>query len=230
MRALRGEQYFYDPAAGVNVSQTTEALDAAETDSGSVASARKSPRGSGRRQADRLSATDWINMAMSLLAREGVAAVRVQRLCDELQVTKGSFYWHFTSINELIAAVATTWCEVTRSVVEGLAALEELPAAQRLQEMAERLLSDEAAMVERALRDVARADERVNAVMAEMDLQILASVERALLDHGLDAESARVRAGILVYAGIGFAHGGSALPRPTREDVSAVLGLLTRLD
>ena len=41
--------------------------------------------------AKRLSQRDWLERAMSVLAREGGARVTIDRLCQELGVTKGSF-------------------------------------------------------------------------------------------------------------------------------------------
>jgi len=53
------------------------------------------PRGSGRR----LSVDDWIQAGFSILAEGDPAALRVERLCERLRVTKGSFYWHFSVLH-----------------------------------------------------------------------------------------------------------------------------------
>src|SRR3546814_18257468 len=45
----------------------------------------------------RLSAEDWAQAALDLIAEHGVAAVAVEPLARRLGVTKGSFYWHFPS-------------------------------------------------------------------------------------------------------------------------------------
>ena len=52
------------------------------------------PRGAGRR----LTADDWIEAGFAVLADRGPNALRVDTLCDRLNVTKGSFYWHFTDM------------------------------------------------------------------------------------------------------------------------------------
>ena len=41
---------------------------------------------------ERLSAQHWLDAALDVLANEGVAAVRVERLAERLGVSKGSFY------------------------------------------------------------------------------------------------------------------------------------------
>ena len=55
------------------------------------------PGGSGRR----LSADDWIQAGFALLAEGGPNALRLDRLCERLEVTKGSFYWHFADMRGL---------------------------------------------------------------------------------------------------------------------------------
>jgi AcrR family transcriptional regulator len=44
----------------------------------------------------RLSVDDWIRGGFAILAEEGIKALKIERLCRRLGVTKGSFYWHFT--------------------------------------------------------------------------------------------------------------------------------------
>ena len=55
------------------------------------------PRGAGRR----LAVDDWIQAGFALLADGGPNALRIDRLCERLGVTKGSFYWHFTDLRGL---------------------------------------------------------------------------------------------------------------------------------
>lgn len=58
---------------------------------------------------NRLSAADWEQAALAVLADSGVAAVAVEPLARRLGVTKGSFYWHFTSREALIHAALQRW-------------------------------------------------------------------------------------------------------------------------
>ena len=48
-----------------------------------------------KRSASRVSVDDWIQAGYAILAEEGIKALKVDRLCERLGVTKGSFYWHF---------------------------------------------------------------------------------------------------------------------------------------
>ena len=51
----------------------------------------------------------WEAAALDALERGGLAAVAVEPLARALGVTKGSFYWHFGSRQELIAATVARW-------------------------------------------------------------------------------------------------------------------------
>jgi AcrR family transcriptional regulator len=56
-----------------------------------------------------LTADDWTAAALEALAAGGLAAVAVEPLAKRLGATKGSFYWHFTDRNALIAATLARW-------------------------------------------------------------------------------------------------------------------------
>ena len=174
-----------------------------------------------------MSADDWAARSLDLLKAEGLGAVQINRLCAELKVTRGSFYWHFADLDELKEAVAARWCAETRAALEGLTALHHLPPRERLRLMTLRLIDDTAWGVERALRDWARSDADVADVIAESDLFVFSMVEGALLELGLPPADARPAAGVLVYAGIGFAGGQSPLPKPTHDEVDRLLDLIT---
>jgi AcrR family transcriptional regulator len=66
-----------------------------------------------------LSAQDWTDAALRALADGGVAAVRVDVLARGLDVTRGSFYWHFADRDALLRAALEQWERtVTAQVIE----------------------------------------------------------------------------------------------------------------
>ena len=67
----------------------------------------------------RLSAEDWAQAALDLIAELGVAAVAVEPLARRLGVTKGSFYWHFPSRDALLVAALERWEKVEQETVFG---------------------------------------------------------------------------------------------------------------
>jgi AcrR family transcriptional regulator len=57
----------------------------------------------------RLSRDDWIAAALDAIADGGLSAVAVEPLAAGLGVTKGSFYAHFATRDELIEATLESW-------------------------------------------------------------------------------------------------------------------------
>ena len=70
-------------------------------------------------RAGRLSAEDWAQAALDMIAEQGVAAVAVEPLARRLGVTKGSFYWHFPSRDALLQAALERWEVVEQETVFG---------------------------------------------------------------------------------------------------------------
>jgi AcrR family transcriptional regulator len=58
-----------------------------------------------------LSAEDWEKEALELIAEQGVQAVAVEPLARRMGITKGSFYWHFTSREALLEQALHRWEE-----------------------------------------------------------------------------------------------------------------------
>lgn len=175
----------------------------------------------------RLSLDDWTSRALDLLISEGVGALKVARLCRELGVTKGSFYWHFTDLEALKKAVADRWCDQTRATLDQTSAMADVPPLERIRMMAAGLLEDRSWSVERTLREWARTDPQVAETIADSERHVFALVEDALHELGHSDRDARLRAGLLVYAGIGFAHGQQSLPRPTMADLDDLVDFLS---
>src|SRR5438552_6826315 len=59
----------------------------------------------------RLDAEAWIAAAFDALAAGGIDAVRVEPLAKALDITKGSFYWHFADRRALHDAMLAAWAE-----------------------------------------------------------------------------------------------------------------------
>ncbi len=56
-----------------------------------------------------LSASDWENEALRVIAEKGIAAVAVEPLARRMGITKGSFYWHFSSRESLLEQSLVSW-------------------------------------------------------------------------------------------------------------------------
>jgi AcrR family transcriptional regulator len=60
-------------------------------------------------ESSRLTRDDWLDAAFHAVVEGGFDAVRVLVLAEQLGVTRGSFYWHFSDHAELISALLSRW-------------------------------------------------------------------------------------------------------------------------
>jgi AcrR family transcriptional regulator len=80
-----------------------------------------------------LTASDWAEAALQLIAEQGLRALTVSTLASRLGVTKGSFYWHFDGRSDLLAAALARWEE--RTTTEAISALNAVTDAKRRLEL-----------------------------------------------------------------------------------------------
>ena len=59
----------------------------------------------------KLSADDWEREALILIAEKGVQGLAVEPLARRMGITKGSFYWHFSSRDALLEQTLARWEE-----------------------------------------------------------------------------------------------------------------------
>ena len=57
----------------------------------------------------RKSRQDWVDAGMELLRKEGQQSLTIERLTQQLQVTKGSFYHHFGNLANYQQALLQWW-------------------------------------------------------------------------------------------------------------------------
>lgn len=154
----------------------------------------------------RLTVDDWVQAGFAILAEEGITALKIDRLCSRLAVTKGSFYWHFTDIAGYRATLIEAWGELRDDDRRHFADMARTPPPERLSQMMSSLLSARHWTLERAMREWARTDDAVAASVRAADKRVLDAVRQAFVDHGFDSEDADLRADATFAAGIGFLH------------------------
>jgi AcrR family transcriptional regulator len=146
----------------------------------------------------RLTRRDWIAVAIRKLAQDSVAALRIDELADELGVTKGSFYWHFRSREDLLDAVLESWRSLMVTRVKELIGPASTAPAERLRNLLRIALASHpdgpGGPFELTLRDWARRDARVARLVREVDAERIAFLEELYCAAGLDAARARVYA------------------------------------
>ena len=62
-----------------------------------------------KKERSTLSAGDWEQQALVLIAEKGIRSVAVESLAARMGVTKGSFYWHFRNRDSLLEQSLIRW-------------------------------------------------------------------------------------------------------------------------
>ncbi len=166
------------------------------------------------RSGNLLGIDDWLAAGYAILAEEGLKALKIDRLCARLGVTKGSFYWHFDNIAAYRTALVQGWSELRDADRSQIEEIDALPPRDRLIRMMNSLVSPRHWTLERAMREWARSDQAVAESVRAADRRILAAVRRAFEDYGFDADEAELRADATFAAGIGFLHLAGDAPHP----------------
>ncbi|KRE33576.1 TetR family transcriptional regulator [Mycobacterium sp. Soil538] len=154
----------------------------------------------------KVSVDDWIDAGYALLAEAGIEALKLDRLCAHLGVTKGSFYWHFTDMAAYRTALVRAWAELRDRDRSGFGELSGLAPRDRLATMMAALRAERQRALERAMREWARTEPAVADSVRAADHKVVAAVRRAFQDAGFDRDEADMRANATFAAGIGFLH------------------------
>jgi AcrR family transcriptional regulator len=163
-----------------------------------VAEAKRKPR------AGVLGREDWIRAAIDVIVRGGADALRIDRLCDELEVTKGSFYHHFANRDDLVEAIAEYWARTQpEQVVALLGNLADAPLSKL--KLLIKLFTDlDIGTRDHAMRAFGASESRIAAAVDEADKLVLTTLIEILRSLGFGAEDARTFAKIMMFSAIGF--------------------------
>ena len=168
----------------------------------------------------RLSADDWIQAGFALLADTGPNSLRIERLCARLNVTKGSFYWHFTDLQAYRDAIADAWGSLQDERRRPFENMPDVDPRERLANMMQTLVAPKHWELERAMRVWALTDKAVLTSVQRSDGRILKAVRQAFLDYGFEREEAGLRSAVLFTTGLGLltaAGSSEAAPVELRE-------------
>ncbi len=155
-------------------------------------------------RSNRLSVDDWLQAGYTILAEDGLQALKIDRLCARLGVTKGSFYWHFTDMASYRNALLESWAEQRGGEHAVYQQIRDRPPAERLSMLIAALVSPRHWRLERAMREWARTDPSVAASVEAADRRVIRTVRQAFVDLDFEPEEADLRARTTFAAGIGF--------------------------
>jgi AcrR family transcriptional regulator len=150
---------------------------------------------------DRLTKSDWIEHGLRTLADEGANALKVGPMATGLNVSRGSFYWHFRDAADFRSQVLRCWQErMTEQVIRDLEEAKAEP--DRLKHFLRRAFATKRSL-ERAIRSWAAEDKDVAATVAAVDTRRVSYIAEMLVAAGVESRRALPRAAFMYWAYLG---------------------------
>ena len=165
----------------------------------------------------RVTKEQWIEAALRALHDVAIDQLKVLRLAADLGVSRSSFYWYFTDVDELRDQLLERWQGNTTSIVDRSSrpAPGIVVACLGVFECwADRTLY--VPELDLAVRDWARRADAIAARVAGADLTRLEALAEMFQRHGHEPTDALVRARLLYHSQVGYFALGTAEDMATR--------------
>jgi AcrR family transcriptional regulator len=151
----------------------------------------------------KLGRQDWVQAALETFVEKGIEAVKVDVLAKSLKITRGSFYWHFKNLDDLLVAIIQEWQAVdTEDAIEQVEKISGTPK-QQLLHLFEIAAKDDNRL-EKAMRIWAIHDVRAMASIERVDKQRLEYLQHLFLKIGFSQPDAALRAQVTYSVKLGW--------------------------
>jgi AcrR family transcriptional regulator len=178
------------------------------------------------RMSEKLSVKDWVNAALKALAKHGFIAVKADTLAKILNVSRGSFYWHFENIETFHLAVMQSWQDVATNAI--IAQVEATAKADDRLPLLARLAFTADSSLEIAMRAWGQSYPPAQPFIEAVDKTRLNYIKKLLTESGLPATLAQTRACIIYWTYLGSALAGAPLKGAALKNLTDQLVLLAR--
>ena len=159
-----------------------------------------------RKRVKALTRQNWIIAARKTLIRYGIENVKVEPLAKLLNVTPGSFYWHFSNREELHEALLANWREANTSSFHcAVEAARPDPRNRYLAFVGVWVLEKEFdPRYDRAVREWAQRSQKAARLLLEVDADRIELLTRIFEDFGYKNIQAEIRARVTYYHQVGY--------------------------
>jgi AcrR family transcriptional regulator len=169
--------------------------------------------------ASKLGRQDWLTISIQTLIEKGIEAVKIDPLAKLLNVTRGSFYWHFKSRDDLLVEILREWeTRNTKSVITQIEKLDSSPNSKLLSLL--EIAAQDDNRLEKAIRTWSVNDSRAETAINQVDRQRLDYLQKLFLQLGFSETDAKVRAQIVYSVRLGWFV--MALPSQSTERLAEI--------
>jgi AcrR family transcriptional regulator len=152
-----------------------------------------------------LTRESWIEAARRVLVNGGVEDVKVDRIARRLRMTRGSFYWHFSSREDLLNALLKDWearnlTEIAQVEMRSVESEADLAAVIRI------WIGEDPGFpaFDMAVRFWGRKSSKVASVVRRTDDAWVAQLQKVVGQLGYDSTESFVRARVIYFHQIGY--------------------------
>ena len=150
---------------------------------------------------DQLSKSSWLQHGLETLASKGFEALKAEPMAKALNVSRGSFYWHFKDIRDFRRAILERWREqATLQVIQ--ATDETHPSQSRLMGLVHRAF-DADHRLEAAIRAWAAQNKEAAEIAQSVDVERISYLAEILASGGVSLAKAKHRAQFIYWAYLG---------------------------
>lgn len=154
----------------------------------------------------RASRETWIDAAYALFVTEGIEAVKIMPLAKTLNLTRTGFYWHFTDLSELQDAIIKIWQTRNTGIIRERCAAPAQSLCAALFNLIDCWIDNDLfdAPLDLAIRNWARNDARLKALVDQSDDDRLVAVKTLFERFGHTGEAAHYRALTVILTQTGY--------------------------
>jgi AcrR family transcriptional regulator len=155
-----------------------------------------------KQAAQKLDRQQWISVGLQVLAESGIDDVRVEPIAKLMNVTKGSFYWHFKNRDDLLSAILQEWVNTeTHGLIDRVESIggDATIKLLHLFEFATQING----RLENAMRGWAIRDPLVATMVLTVDCDRLAYTKKLFLAVGFNPFEAEIRARMAYFSLVG---------------------------
>ena len=153
-----------------------------------------------------LGPADWLEAGQTLLRQGGLKALKLRPLAEELRVSTGSFYHHFSDFDAYQGALAAYWAgPQVQDLIEAIGRAEAEPVG-RIRLLAQLVRRRGLSRLSIAMRAWAESDPRARTAVERHDALMLGFVTDCLHAAGFTRSDAAVRGYALMTLGLSKVH------------------------
>lgn len=147
----------------------------------------------------------WVAAARKVLEKRGIAEVKIDRLARQFKVTRGSFYFHFSSLKDLHDELLAEWRRANCAPFHAMAEVEVTDGVQFFSDIVHAWVDEKpfSPKLDLAVRDWARTSKDLDKEVIAIDELRIGLLVRAFVKIGYSAAESLVRARITYFHQIG---------------------------